>query len=139
MWDLEGALTAGEVPTSWRLASTYRVELIEPGDPVVLWRTRGWTGPAGVVAAGTVIERPDRCELQPGDVDDHRWVSPAARDRPRPRVEVVLALLVRPVEVERTDGVQVLRDLEVRRVPRIGNPSVITPEQWQALEALINR
>ena len=193
MWDLEGALAAGEVPTSWRLASTYRVELIEPGDPVVLWRTRGWTGPAGVVAAGTVIERPDRCELQPGDVDDHRWVSTAARDRPRPRdpvvlwrtrgwtgpagvvaagtvierpdrcelqpgdvddhrwvstaardrprprVQVALDVLVRPVEVERTDGVPVLRRLEVRRVPRIGNPSVITPEQWQALEALINR
>jgi len=92
-----------------------------------------------VVAAGTVIERPDRCELQPGDVDDHRWVSTAARDRPRPRVQVALDVLVRPVEVERTDGVPVLRRLEVRRVPRIGNPSVITPEQWQALEALINR
>ena len=54
-------------------------------------------------------------------------------------MQVALDVLVRPVEVERTDGVPVLRRLEVRRVPRIGNPSVITPEQWQALEALINR
>ncbi len=137
VWDLESALAAGEVPTSWRLAPTYRVELIQPGDPVVLWRTRGWSGPAGVVAAGSVVAAPDPSDVRRGDPDDHRWVSPAARDQPRPRVEVGLEVLSQPVTVERTDGVPALRRLEVRRVPRIGNPSVITPEQWLALERLM--
>lgn len=137
MWDLEAALADGDVPTSWRLAATYRVELIEPGDPVVLWRTRGWTGPSGIVAVGHVAERSDRFDERPGDVDDRRWVSASARDRPRPRVEVRLEVLGTPVSVERTDRVAQLRNLEVRRVPRIGNPSVITPDQWEALKKLL--
>ena len=139
VWDLEEALAAGEVPTSWRLAPTYRVELIEPGDPVVLWRTRGWSGPAGVVAVGAVLERPDPSDLRSGDPEDPRWVSRAARDRPRPRVEVALEVLPRPVPVERCDAVPALAGLEVRRVPRIGNPSVITPGEWMALGALTDR
>lgn len=137
VWDLEGALAAGEVPTSWRLAATYRVALMAAGDPVVLWRTRGWSGPAGVVATGSVTGRPDPLDVRPGEPEDRRWVSPAARDRPRPRVDVALDVLADPVAIERVDGVPALRSLEVRRVPRIANPSVITPDQWGALEALM--
>ena len=137
VWDLEAALAEGDVPTSWRLAFSYRVGLINDGDPVVLWRTRGWSGPSGVVAIGQVNEPPDLAAERPGDPDDHRWVSPSERDRPRPRVGVALRVLEVPVPVERIDAVGALRSLEVRRVPRIGNPSVITPGQWAALVAML--
>lgn len=136
VWDLEAALASGDVPTSWRLAPTYRVDLVDTGDPVVLWRTRGWAGPCGVVAVGLVLDRPDLADEVPGDVDDPLWVSASARDRPRPRLEVSLDVLDSPVAVEQTDAVAELRNLEVRRVPRIGNPSVITPAQWGALKRI---
>lgn len=98
---------------------------------------QGWSGPSGVVAIGQVNEPPDLAAERPGDPDDHRWVSPSERDRPRPRVGVALRVLEVPVPVERIDAVGALRSLEVRRVPRIGNPSVITPGQWAALMAML--
>jgi hypothetical protein len=154
VWDLEAALAAGEVPTSWRLARSYRVALVRVGDPVVLWRTRGWSGPAGVVAFGSVEAPPSGgrrssgatagasggpaiVDELPGDASDPRWLDAAARDRPRPRVHIRLEVLDDPLTLEQVANHPDLTGLEVRRVPRIGNPSVITPDQLQALESLL--
>jgi len=88
---------------------SYRLDLVAPGDPVLLWCS-GRTDP-GVHAVGTVTGS------DPAGPELHvRWTRLA---EPVPRH----ALLADPVA----------RDAEVLRMPAGSNPSWLSPAQWAAV------
>ncbi|SCX51048.1 hypothetical protein SAMN03159343_2539 [Klenkia marina] len=122
-WVLKSAVLPGEVDPDWQprtevettrcVRRTYRVDLVTPGDPVLLWCS-GRVAP-GVHAVGTVVD------TDPGGADVVvRWTRLAD---PVPRG----ALLSDPVA----------RDAEVLRMPAGSNPSWLSPAQWAAVQALI--
>ncbi|HLU41923.1 MAG TPA: EVE domain-containing protein [Microthrixaceae bacterium] len=135
LWDIGAALRAGVELDWWRLAHSYRAELVGPGHPCVMWVTRGDPDtPAGVWAVGTVTGLPVD---DSGDPDDPLWLDEAARRQVRPRIPVELEVLERPVLLEEVRDHPVLSGTEVLRVPRIGNPAALTPDEWAALEELL--
>ena len=135
LWDIGTALRRGDELDWWRLAHSYRAELVGPGHPCVMWVTRGDARtPAGVWAVGTVTGPPVD---DVGDPDDPLWRDEGARRQVRPRIPVELEVLEHPVSLEEVRDHPVLSGTEVLRVPRIGNPAALTPDEWAALEALL--
>ena len=92
---------------------SYRLALVSPGQPVVLW-VSGRVAP-GVHAVGTVTGPP----REPDD--------PAADDRPV--LPVRLTRLVAPVERSELLHDPLFRDAEVLRMPAGSNPSWLTAAQ----------
>lgn len=135
IWDIGAALAEGVELDWWRLAPSYRVDLVREGHPCAMWVTRGDPRVvSGVWAMGEVTGDPHD---DVGDPDDPLWVDEGARRQVRPRVPVRLDVLVTPVRREELLADPRLRDAEILRVPRIGNPAAFTPAQWQALTDLV--
>lgn len=136
LWDIGTALVDGIELDWWRLAPTYRAELVGAGHPCVMWVTRGdRRAPSGVWAVGTVTGAPVD---DVGDPDDPLWRDRAAQRQVRPRIPVELQVLRHPVLREEVSEHPVLRHTEILRVPRIGNPASLTPDEWSALQHLID-
>jgi hypothetical protein len=136
VWDIGSAVRDGVELDWWRLAPSYRVDLIGPGQPCVLWITRGDARvPSGVWAIGEITGAP---ELDVGDPEDDLWRDRAAQRQLRPQIPVQLRVLRSglPREVIREDPR--LRSIEMLRVPRIGNPAALTPDEWFALDELVH-
>lgn len=132
VWDVGDALRSGADLDQWRLAPSYRVDLVDVGHPVALWVTRGDPGlPAGLWAVGVVTGEP---RVGTGDLDDPRWRDRVARDRARPYVEVRLEVLdpYVPAAVLRADPR--FAAAEILRAPRVASPVALTPEQRTAVE-----
>lgn len=91
---------------------SYRLALVSPGQPVVLWVSG--RGAPGVHAVGTVTAPP----REPDDPDDDRPVLP-----------VRLTRLAGPVERAELLHDPLFRDAEVLRMPAGSNPSWLTAEQ----------
>ena len=97
--------------------ASYRTELVEAGQPVLLWVSgRDPRHPAGLHAQGRT-----RGEAGTEDGEPVLPVALAPLEVPVPRAE----LLAHPL----------LRDLEVLRMPAGSNPSYLTGEQYAALRA----
>ena len=121
-WVLKSAVLPEELLPRWRpgaaaemgrcVRRSYRVDLVTPGDPVLLWCS-GRVDP-GVHALGSVVGV-DRAALEV----DVRWTLLAD---PVPRA----ALLADPVA----------RDAEVLRMPAGSNPSWLSPAQWAVVRRL---
>jgi hypothetical protein len=136
IWDIGAALRSGTELDWWRLAPTYRAELVEVGHPCVLWITRGDARvPSGLWAVGKITGAPHE---DVGDPDDDLWRDESARRQLRPQVPVQLRVLDEPVPREAIQADPRLRELEILRVPRIGNPAAVTPDQWWALQDLFD-
>ena len=135
LWDIGTALLTGVELDWWRLAPTYRAELVRAGHPCVLWVTRGdarfgsggWAG--GRVTGDPVDEV--------GDPDDPLWRDEGAQRQVRPRIPVELEVLEDPVRREELESHPALHRTEILRVPRIGNPAALTPPEWTALQGLL--
>ncbi|MFZ4517376.1 MAG: EVE domain-containing protein [Microthrixaceae bacterium] len=131
VWDVGAFLDAGEEADTWRLAPTYRVDLLAVGQPVGLWITRGDPAhPPGLWAVGSVTGAPAD---DVGDPDDPRWRDLGARRQVRPYVPVRLRALDRPVAVEAVRNDPRLATTEIVRAPRVASPVAVTPEEWAAL------
>jgi hypothetical protein len=104
--------------TDWTscLRPTYRADLVEAGQPVLLWVSgRDPSTPAGVHARGVTA-------------------GPAAYDGSQVRVPLRLEPVVPPVlRAEMLDHL-VLRGAEVLRMPAGSNPSYLTLDELAALE-----
>lgn len=125
VWDIHGAREAGEELTSFRLTPSYRLDLLEVGDPVLIWVTRDHRRglPAGFMADAEVAGPPRMRRSQAG---------------PRPYVPLRAAMWwddILPAEAVRRHPA--LMDLEVLRAPRIGNPSFVTVAQLAAVDELL--
>lgn len=136
-WDIGTALRDGTALDWWRLAHSYRAELVDAGHPCVMWVTRGDPRvSSGVWAAGEVLDAPS---TGVGDPSDPLWRDVSAREQPRPRIPVRLELLGRPVLREELEADPRLSNCEILRVPRIGNPASLTPAEWGALVSLLEQ
>ena len=131
VWDIGTALGEGVELDWWRLAPSYRVDLVHAGHPCAMWVTRGDVRVAsGVWAIGEVTGEP---VADVGDPEDPLWIDEGARRQLRPRVPVRLEVLEAPVRREELAADPRLRRAEILRVPRIGNPAAFTPGEWAAL------
>ena len=136
VWDIGSALRDGVELDWWRLAPSYRVDLVGAGDPCVLWITRGDARvPSGVWAIGEITGAP---RMDVGDPDDDLWRDPSAQRQLRPQIPVQLRVLANGLSREAIRADPRLSSIEMLRVPRIGNPAALTPDEWLALDELIH-
>lgn len=134
VWDVGAFLRSREPLHDWRLAPSYRVDLVAPGHPVVLWVTRGDARyRAGVWGIGRVTGAP-RADV--GEPEDHLWRDLAARDQVRPYVPVDLEVLDEPVALEHLREDPRFDGAEIVRAPRVASPGALTPAQWSAVRDL---
>lgn len=131
-WDVEAAIRDGYAIENWRVHRTYRLDLIEAGDPAVLWvgGASGAQMTPGVWAVGEVTG-----ELFEEHGDPY-WLDAEQGERASLRAGLVLT----PVPVlsrellaadPRTAGMEVLRQAQVP------NPSYLTVEEFAVLRELL--
>lgn len=135
IWDIGSALRDGTELDWWRLAPSYRAELVRPGHPCAMWVTRGDPRVrSGLWAIGEVVGEPVD---DVGDPEDPLWRDLSARAQLRPRVPVRLEVLHAPILREVVVEDPRLSHAEILRVPRIGNPAAFTPDEWTAVCSLV--
>ena len=118
--ELEPRLREGATVDGWCVHPTYRVDLVAPDQPALLWVS----GSTGSVP-------------RPGVWMVGRTTGSPTREGARPRVGLALTLLpeMLPRETLRADP-RTAR-LEVLRAAQMSNPSVVTPGEWAAVQELI--
>jgi hypothetical protein len=122
-WLIKSTRAPAEIDPGWApgaereltrcVRRSYRLDLVSPGQPVVLW-VSGRVAP-GVHAVGTVTGPP----REPDDCDDDD----------RPVLPVRLTRLEAPVERGELLHDPDFRDAEVLRMPAGSNPSWLTADQ----------
>ncbi len=134
IWDIGAALRDGVRLDWWRMAPTYRADLVKPGQPCVLWVTRGDSRVrSGVWAVGHID---GEVFEDVGDPNDELWRDEFAQQQMRPRVPIHLEVFKEPIPREVIAQDPRLSSIEILRVPRIGNPATLTPSEWIALQDL---
>lgn len=135
IWDIGAAVEQGLTLDWWRLAETYRAGLVRKGHPCVLWITRGDSRvPSGIWGYGVIT---GDAIASPGDPDDPLWIDVVARGQVRPRIPVEMKILVVPLRREEVMSDPRLGRLEILRVPRIGNPAAVSPDEWEVIRSLV--
>jgi hypothetical protein len=135
LWDLRALLETGERRlTSWAVHPSYRTRLVAPGDRVLFWVSGdGRDGlPRGVWGLGHTVS-----DVEPWvESSQGLWRSASDAAAVRLRVEMEVRLLDEPVEDAelRAAGID---GLEVQRQPFMANPSFVTRDQLEAIEALL--
>lgn len=133
-WDIEAAIRNGQRIDSWRVHHSYRVALIEPGDPALIWVTgsKGATPTPGVWAVGyTTGELTD-------DAGDDYWINTERGQQPA----TYAGVLMWPISVvprERVAADAACADLEILRQPQMSNPSYLTPAQYRSIASMVER
>jgi hypothetical protein len=134
VWDVLGFLKSGVEVDGWRMAHSYRVDLVRPGHPCVLWVTgpKGSSHTPGVWAIGEITGEPYE---DVGDPDDHRWRDLGAQRQVRPYVETHMTPLRQPVA--RDDLVEDARfgAAEILTRPRMGSPLALRSTELAAIRA----
>ena len=116
---------------SWRMAHSYRVDLVHTGQPCVLWVTGGRRSPhAGVWAIGHVSSEP---YLDVVDPLDSLWVDRTTQDRVRPYVGVELDVFEGPILLSELLHDQRFSGAEIRRAPRVASPVALTSQEMSAI------
>ena len=133
VWDIGTFLASGVEVDRWRLAPSYRADLMAPGHPAVLWVTRG--DPAlepGVRAVGVVTAR------GPGRRRGTRRPVVAGPGGPAAGAAVrggpTGGAADRPVTAAEVRADPRLAGTEILRVPRLGSPVALTPEEWDGAQ-----
>ena len=125
-WVLKTGLPPADVVPGWRpgishdlvrcVRPSYRLDLMEAGQPVLLWRS-GRNEP-GVHAVGAIA-------------------GPVVHDANGPAVPVRLTLLVEPVARAELLADPVAHEAEVLRMPAGSNPSWLSRPQYDAVLARV--
>ena len=136
VWDIGTALEQGLSLNWWRLAHSYRADLVADGHPCVMWITRGDARtPSGIWGYGRVVGEPF---LGTGDSTDPLWIDTVAQAQVRPRIQVEIVTLSEPIRREEIAADPRLAGLEILRVPRIGNPASASPQEWQVIRSQLS-
>jgi hypothetical protein len=133
VWDVLGFLKSGLEVDGWRMAHSYRVDLVRPGHPCVLWITgpKGSAHKPGVWAIGAITGEPYD---DVGDPDDHRWRDHGAQRQVRPYVETRMTPLDEPVPRDELAGDPRFASAEILTRPRMGSPLALRPLELEAIE-----
>jgi hypothetical protein len=135
VWDVLAFLRSGADVDSWRMAPSYRVDLVAPGHRAVLWVT----GPAGgehVPGVWALGEISGEVYEDVGDPDDPLWRDHGAKHQVRPYVEMRMDVLAAPVSrMELADDPR-FADAEILRRPRMGSPLALRPIELEVIEEL---
>ena len=135
VWDIGAFLDSGADVDRWRLARSYRTDLLARGQPVVLWVTRGDPDrEPGVWGVGAVS---GEVSDDVGEPDDPLWRDLGAQREVRPYVEVRLRVLRAPVRATELRVHPALVGMELFRAPRMGSPVALTPVEWGAMARLL--
>ncbi len=132
-WDVDEARRRSPEPLPFSLQPTYRLALVLPGDPVFLFiggSGRGSGGGAGVAAVGTVDGPPKE------SITSELWLNPEQGNKSRPYVSVQWTFLAEPIPRRELVDTWDLRHLELLRVPRALNPSLVRIGELRALQRL---
>ncbi len=135
VWDVLAFLATGVDVDSWRMAPSYRVDLIEPGHPCVLWVTgpRAARHTPGVWAIGEITGEPFD---DVGDPDDPLWIDLGAQHQVRPFVEVSMQVLEAPVPREELAAEPMFANAEILKSPRMGSPLALTADELAVIVVL---
>lgn len=129
VWDLDAAIDAGAPLDSWGLADTYRAELLAPGQPAAIWRTRGWRRPAGIAAVGHIGSAASEGFAE----DDGFWVGQPPTGRMRRRVDIEVEVIDPAIALDDLASDPNFAGCEVIRAPRVSSPIAVTPTEWAAV------
>ena len=128
IWDVNSMIDDQQSPPeNFRLHETYRVQLIEVGDPVWLWATASRTAPrrpARFVASGVVVGADAE-----GRGGGPYWVDDDEAKKFRPYLPVKLDWLPVPISADELRQSPTLAKFELLRATSMSNPSYLTPEQ----------
>ncbi len=132
VWDIIGFIDAGGQIDSWSLTDSYRVELMAPGDPCVLWITgaEGADPTPGLWAIGEITTEPYEATSE----DDGFWPSDEERTKRTLHIGVDLQVLPEPIARGVLADDPRFADAEIFRAPRMGSPLALTPAMYDALE-----
>lgn len=128
VWDYFGKVNQLGVPlgtpyrTDWSLGITYRNELIEQGDLVLLW-VKGRDGTA-IHEVGVATGR-----LRVNVIDEDYLIDESLRDVDQEFIEYDGVRLARPVSRDNLLRDPLLARSEPIRAPQMTNPSYLTPEE----------
>jgi hypothetical protein len=120
---------------SWRLARTYRTELVNVGDEILLWVGGAKQGGhiPGIWAYGYVVD-----DVFEGE-GVKKWIDEASKHERRPYVPMAMTWLEPPLPKEALQAHKLLSEIEVLRMPRMSNPSYLSPEEADALFELMEK
>lgn len=135
VWDVVAWASDHDWIDSWRLAHSYRVPMMKPGDLCFLWVT----GPAnsdyepGLWAAGIVT----------GDAADDTgggsmWVDSVEKGKRRPYIPLNLRILEQPIARADIGSDPRFGSSEIIRQPQMGNPLVVSSDELLAIEDRID-
>jgi len=133
-FDLPQAVSDREGIEAWRLADSYRVDLMLPGDPVVLWVVgpKGSAHQPGVWAVGTVNGTPYY-----GRGGGGYWLDDDEAQQERPYVPVDLMFLPSPISRDVLQAEPAFKAAEILRLPQGGNPFALTASEYAAIAARV--
>lgn len=133
-WNIDGALSNGRLIDSWRVFPTYRIGLVQPGQPAVLWVTG--RGRKGVPESGIHMAGYTTGSVHRDQDGDEYWLDETERRKLRPYVGLRMAavdVIPRRLIVEDSRTAR----MEVLRVPQGSNPSYLTHSEKAAVEEMM--
>lgn len=148
-WDVRRFRADGHTYLArWDVYPTYRLPLMQAGDPVVFWLSAGdsrWAAsggrralPSGIWSVGHLTgpvsdDVPDPLNQQAYWIHEHDATARSLSGRQR--VPVHLPFLPVPLTAAALSRIDGLDDLEVVRAAPNSNPSYLTVREWELLQA----
>lgn len=125
-----GLHSGSKTDRSWAIGTNYRTELVKPGDLVVLW-VSGPVEPGahelGIVSGPITVEVLDEDYLiNERRRGKHEWFAPFTS-----------YVLPRPISRNEFKQHPVLGASEVIRAPQMGNPTYLSPSEYDAFVELV--
>jgi len=129
VYDLDAALESERCVERWSVYDNYRKDLMGEGQRCVLWRS----GPDGAIVAAGYVTGP----VERGTSDPSAWVDQGKARRAEWFVPVELYPLNEPILRAELKAHPVLSQVELLRAKQMSNPTIVTSEELEALEGLL--
>lgn len=134
VWDFESFRGSGEPLDSWSVQPSYRTDMIEAGQRVLLWVT-GSDGARTEPGLWGIGFTTGRVYAASRDGGDPLWIDEAQRDRATLFVPVSMEILPAPIPRVVLQADPALAGMEIFRQPQMSNPMCITSAELDALQA----